>query len=57
MYNEGLLTADQGLDELRDFLNERWRGVYPLLWGQAVSQAELQEALHCGLYGMELIDK
>ena len=54
LYNEGLLTADQGLDELRDFLNERWRGVQPILWGQAVSQAELQEALHCGLYGLEL---
>jgi glycerol-3-phosphate dehydrogenase len=56
MYNEGILTADQGLDELRDFLNERWRGVRPLLWGQAVSQAELQEALHCGLYGLELVE-
>ena len=39
MYNEGLLTEDQGLGELRDFLNERWRAVHPLLWGQAVSQA------------------
>ena len=54
LYNEGLLTADQGIDELRDFLNERWRGVHPILWGQTVSQAELQEALHCGLYGLEL---
>jgi glycerol-3-phosphate dehydrogenase len=57
MYDAGLLTADQGLGELRDFLNERWRGVHPLLWGQAVSQAELQEALHCGLYGLELVDE
>ena len=55
LYNEGLLAADQGLDELRDFLNERWRGVHPLLWGQAVAQVELQEALHCGLFGLELV--
>jgi glycerol-3-phosphate dehydrogenase len=55
LYNEGLIGADQGLEELRDFLNERWRGVHPLLWGQAVAQAELQEALHCGLFGLELV--
>jgi glycerol-3-phosphate dehydrogenase len=57
LYNQGLLTEGQGLGELRDFLNERWRGVHPLLWGQAVSQAELQEALHCGLFGLELIEE
>ena len=56
LYNQEQLAAEQGLDELRDFLNERWRGVHPLLWGQAVSQAELQEALHCGLFGLELIE-
>jgi glycerol-3-phosphate dehydrogenase len=55
LYNEGLIGTDQGLNELRDFLGERWRGVHPLLWGQAVAQAELQEALHCGLYGLELV--
>jgi glycerol-3-phosphate dehydrogenase len=54
LYNEGRLETDQGLAELRDFLNERWRGVHPLLWGQAVAQTELQEALHCGLFGLEL---
>jgi glycerol-3-phosphate dehydrogenase len=55
LYNEGLLTADQGLEELRDFIGERWRGVHPLLWGPAVAQTELQEALHCGLFGLELV--
>jgi glycerol-3-phosphate dehydrogenase len=55
LYNQGLLKADQGLDELRDFIGERWRGVHPLLWGPAVAQTELQEALHCGLFGLELV--
>jgi glycerol-3-phosphate dehydrogenase len=54
MYNEGMLKRDEGVEELKDFLNERWRGMQPLLWGQAVSQAELQEALHCGLLGLEI---
>lgn len=54
MYNEGMLKKEEGISELKDFLNERWRGMQPLLWGQAVSQAELQEALHCGLLGLEV---
>ncbi|GAB6904375.1 anaerobic glycerol-3-phosphate dehydrogenase subunit GlpA [Desulfosarcina cetonica] len=53
MYNRGMLRQSQGLDELKTFLNERWRGIQPLLWGQAVAQAELQEALHCGLLGLD----
>ena len=54
MYNEGMLNHGEGIDELKDFLNERWRGMQPLLWGPAVSQAELQEALHCGLLGLDV---
>lgn len=54
MYHEGLLEGSQGIDELKDFLDERWRGLQPLLWGAAVSQAELQEALHCGLLSLEV---
>jgi glycerol-3-phosphate dehydrogenase len=54
MYNQGVLHQREGIDELKTFLNERWRGIQPLLWGQAVAQAELQEALHCGLLGMDV---
>jgi glycerol-3-phosphate dehydrogenase len=57
MYNQGMLTDVQGIAELKDFLNERWRGMQPLLWGPAVSQAELQEALHCGLLGLDICEK
>ena len=54
MYDEGMLKDSEGISELKDFLNERWRGMQPLLWGTAVSQAELQEALHCGLLGLDV---
>lgn len=54
MYNERMLNDEEGVDELKDFLNERWRGIQPLLWGSTVSQAELQEALHCGLLNLDV---
>jgi glycerol-3-phosphate dehydrogenase len=56
MYDQGMLQNGEGVVELSDFLNERWRGMQPLLWGAAVSQAELQEALHCGLLGLEVCE-
>jgi glycerol-3-phosphate dehydrogenase len=54
LYDSGELNDDQGIIELRSFLNERWRGVRPLLWKESLSQAELQEALHCAMFGLEL---
>jgi len=54
LYDERELDSDQGLTALREFLNERWRGVRPLLWDMPLIQAELQEALYCGLFSLEL---
>ncbi len=54
MYERGLLKSDQGLKDLRAFLSARWRGMRPMLWDAAVVQEELQEAVHCGLFGLEL---
>ena len=42
------------LDDLKAFLNKRWHGQYPTLWDKQLVQSELMEALHCGLFGLEL---
>ena len=54
LYDQKELTAGQGLDNLREFLNGRWKGIRPVLWDTSLIQEELQEALHCGLFGLEL---
>jgi glycerol-3-phosphate dehydrogenase len=54
LYDKGDLQADEGLVGLRTFLNERWKGVRPILWDGSLIQEELQEAMHCGLFGLEL---
>jgi glycerol-3-phosphate dehydrogenase len=54
LYDCGELSGAEGLDELRAFLRERWRGQQPLLWDMPLAQAELMEAMHCGLLGLEL---
>lgn len=52
----GDFQASCGLAGMRDFLAERWRGQRAVLWGEQLAQAELMEALHCGLFGEELRD-
>jgi glycerol-3-phosphate dehydrogenase len=54
LYDREVLDADQGRRSLGAFLDERWRGVRPLLWDISLVQSELQEALYCGLFGLEL---
>ncbi len=54
LYDKGELSSDEGLIGLREFLRERWRGVRPLLWDMPLIQAEFQESIYCGLFGLEL---
>jgi glycerol-3-phosphate dehydrogenase len=55
LYERGLFTGAEGLSEQRHFLRERWRGQHAVLWGEQLAQAELAEAIHCGLHGYELV--
>ncbi|MFZ3045125.1 MAG: anaerobic glycerol-3-phosphate dehydrogenase subunit A [Desulfatirhabdiaceae bacterium] len=54
LYDQGVLKSNQGLMEMTAFLRERWKGMRPVLWGEQLKHAELQEAIHCGLFEMEL---
>jgi glycerol-3-phosphate dehydrogenase len=54
MYERGELDSKQGITDLRTFLSGRWKGLRPILWDTSLIQEELQEALHCGLFGLEL---
>jgi glycerol-3-phosphate dehydrogenase len=54
LYHRNLFQHDQGVGELREFLGERWRGQRPLLWDTPLAQAELMEAMHCGMFELEL---
>ena len=54
LYQRGDFQARRGLAEILDFFGERWRGQRAVLWGEQLAQAELMEALHCGVFGEEL---
>ena len=54
LYERNEVESDQGLIQLKQFLERRWHGLRPVLWGPQLAQEELQEALHCGLFGLEV---
>ncbi len=38
---------------LTDFLQRRWQGIRPVLWGQQLREVQLSSGIYCSLFGME----
>ena len=53
-YDQGKLEGDQGHRQIKEFLRARWSGQQPILWDGQLVQAELTEAMHCGLFDLEM---
>jgi glycerol-3-phosphate dehydrogenase len=56
LYGNHTLHGGEGLKGIKSFINRRWKGLRPVLWDAQLVQAELQEAMHCGFMGLELVD-
>ncbi len=57
LYDRGHYRDATGLTHMRDFFNERFKGQRTVIWGQQAAQMELAEALHCGLLGLDTLDR
>jgi glycerol-3-phosphate dehydrogenase len=56
LYGLGVFKEGQGIQDLKAFLDARWKGLRPVLWGRQMVQEQLQEAIHCGLFDLELVE-
>ena len=45
--------ADKTLTDLRNFINERWKGMQPVAWGSTLDEAQLTTTIYQGLLGLE----
>jgi glycerol-3-phosphate dehydrogenase len=54
LYRQGTFQQKQGMTSLAHFTDSRWKGQRPVLFGEQLKQAELQEAMYCGLFDLEL---
>ena len=57
LYDRGYYRDKTGLTHMREFFNERFKGLRSVIWGQQMAQMELSEALHCGLLGLDQTDE
>lgn len=46
--------AKSAKHDLASFLNERWKGVYPVAWGDALRESEFTQWIYDGVCGMDL---
>ncbi len=53
MHANKSLSAGQVNKALVDFLEERWKGIKPVLWGQHLRQMQLDEGIYAGLLGLD----
>ena len=53
LHETGEMKGVEGLNDLRAFLQERWKGERSVLWHSQIMQAELKEALYCGSFDLE----
>ncbi len=53
LYNKGVFECDRGVSEIKNFVNERWKGFKPIIRDKELVQTDLQEAFLCSLLGIE----
>jgi glycerol-3-phosphate dehydrogenase len=53
MHEQQQVSAHEANKALVDFLQERWKGVKPVLWGQHLRQMQLDEGIYLGLLGLD----
>jgi glycerol-3-phosphate dehydrogenase len=53
MHEQQQLSAAAANKALVDFLQERWKGVQPVLWGQHLRQMQLDQGIYLGLLGLD----
>jgi hypothetical protein len=50
------VSAAQANRAMADFAQRRWKGQYPLLWGQSLRQALLDEHIYRTVLGLDRLD-
>lgn len=48
--------AQRAQDDLTHFLNERWKGMYPVAWGHTLSEIQFTSWIYEGVYGLSASD-
>lgn len=47
--------SERTLQDLRGFLNERWKGMYPIAWGETLAEIQFTSWLYNGVCGLDQV--
>ncbi len=50
---QGENSAQRCIDDLANFMNERWKGMKPVAWGDTLNEAQLTAVIYQGLCGID----
>jgi len=53
MQESGRMTPDESKRILKAFLQRRFKGIRPALWGDQLREEQLVESIYLGILGME----
>ncbi len=53
LYSSGVLAMSKGNEVLIRFLEKRWGGIRPVLWGDQLRQEQLLEGIYCGTLNID----
>ncbi len=53
LYENGVVNGRRGNEMLIEFLEKRWHGIKPVLWGDQLVQEQLLEAIYCGTLNID----
>lgn len=45
--------VERAKDDLKNFINERWKGMYPICWGDTLRESEYSQWIYSGVCGLE----
>ncbi len=57
LLSEAHNCAHQAKADLAKFLNERWKGMYPVAWGEALRESEYTQWVYSGICGMNKMEE
>jgi len=53
LYNNDKIKGSEGSAMVSNFLEKRWNGLKPVLWGSQLRQEQLIEAIYCGTFNID----
>ena len=49
--------ARKSAEDLASFMNERWKGMYPVAWGETLCEAQFTSWIYEGVFGLDTFSK